>query len=105
MENKNPECDIVSDLMPFYLDKKVSSDSEQFIKRHLETCKECREMYQDVQSAQEHMKENQVPRERKQEEKGQKIFLKLQRRFFLALFAYVIVIIALGACLAWLMIY
>lgn len=105
MEDNYPECDIVFDLMPLYLDKKVSIDSEQFIEKHLDTCKTCREMYKDVQSAQEHLKENAVLGERSRIENSQKIFIKLQRRFFLALAIYMIAIVGLGACLAWMIIY
>lgn len=105
MEDNYSECDIVFDLMPLYLDKKVGMDSEQFIKKHLDTCETCREMYKDVESAQECLKENAAQEERRQKEDSGKIFLKLQRRFFLALAVYIIVIVGIGACLAWTIIY
>ena len=70
MENNYPECDIVFDLMPLYLDKKVSMDSEQFIIKHLDTCKACREMYKDIESAQEYLKENAAKEERRRKEES-----------------------------------
>jgi len=42
MINKNQECDIISDLLPLYLEEKTSEESGEFIKEHVEHCQECR---------------------------------------------------------------
>lgn len=42
MINKEQECDIVSDLLPLYLEKKTCVESGEFIKEHVEHCQECR---------------------------------------------------------------
>lgn len=42
MINRKQECDIISDLLPLYLEKKTSAESGEFIKEHVEHCQECR---------------------------------------------------------------
>ena len=42
MINKKKECDIISDLLPLYLEEKTSAESGEFIKEHVEHCQECR---------------------------------------------------------------
>ena len=42
MINKNQECDIISDLLPLYLEQKTSEETGEFIKEHLQDCECCR---------------------------------------------------------------
>ncbi|MBQ8822812.1 MAG: zf-HC2 domain-containing protein [Lachnospiraceae bacterium] len=42
MSDKHQECDIVSDLLPLYLEGKTGADSNEFIKNHLEYCPQCK---------------------------------------------------------------
>ena len=42
MINKNQECEIISDLLPLYLEGKISEESMGFIREHLENCEGCR---------------------------------------------------------------
>ncbi len=39
------ECDLVTDLLPRYIDKKTSVESNRFIEEHLANCSECKEIY------------------------------------------------------------
>lgn len=42
MINKNQECDIISDLLPLYLEQKTSEETGEFIREHLQECECCR---------------------------------------------------------------
>lgn len=44
------ECELVNDLLPGYIDKKTSSETNQFIEEHFKTCQECKEMYEAMAS-------------------------------------------------------
>lgn len=43
----NP-CEVVQDLLPLYVDGACSESSLEMIKEHLESCPECREIYQQL---------------------------------------------------------
>ena len=42
------ECNIVRDLLPLYVDKASTDDSEKFIRRHLAECEDCQLYYKSV---------------------------------------------------------
>ncbi len=42
------KCEIVRDLLPLYIDKVCSNETETEVKTHLETCNECRAVYDDM---------------------------------------------------------
>lgn len=46
--NRELECEIVKDLLPLYVDGMVSNVSKKSIEEHLEHCKDCTEMYQNM---------------------------------------------------------
>ncbi len=39
------ECDLVRDLLPIYMDGKVSKESKEIVEKHIASCPECKEMY------------------------------------------------------------
>lgn len=47
MENK---CKIVRDLLPTYIENLTSDETNAFIKEHLDTCKNCMKIYQDMRN-------------------------------------------------------
>lgn len=47
MENKE-KCKIVQDLLPNYIDKLTSKETNSFIEKHLEECKECHEIIENM---------------------------------------------------------
>ena len=47
MENK---CKIVIDLLPNYIENLTSEDTNKFIEEHIETCKECKKVYTEMNS-------------------------------------------------------
>ncbi len=42
MTNEMKDCPIVVDLLPLYLEEKISRESAVFVQNHLETCDNCR---------------------------------------------------------------
>lgn len=42
MIDKKYECDIVSDLLPLYLEGRTREESNLFVRAHLEHCEQCR---------------------------------------------------------------
>ena len=44
----NKQCEIVQDLLPLYVDGACSEASEEMIKEHLETCADCRAIYEQM---------------------------------------------------------
>lgn len=47
MENKE-KCKIVQDLLPNYIDKLTSEETNSFVEKHLEECKECHEIIENM---------------------------------------------------------
>lgn len=47
---KNKECDVVKDLLPSYIDKLTSSETNKYIENHLKECDECNNMLKNMQS-------------------------------------------------------
>lgn len=43
-------CEVIQDLLPLYVDGACSESSVEIIKEHLESCPECREIYQQLHS-------------------------------------------------------
>lgn len=42
------KCDIVRDLMPSYIEKLTSENSNEEIEKHLQTCEECQQFYKEM---------------------------------------------------------
>ena len=42
------KCEMIRDLLPLYIDGLTSEASNQEIEKHLKTCKECRNYYQEM---------------------------------------------------------
>ena len=47
MENKE-KCKIVQDLLPNYIDKLTSDETNSFVAKHLEECTECTEIIENM---------------------------------------------------------
>lgn len=45
---KNKECNLVKDLLPNYIDKVTSNETNVFIEEHLKNCDECRESFKNM---------------------------------------------------------
>lgn len=46
---KNLPCNVIRDLLVLYEDNVCSTESRELIKEHIETCEECRRIYEDTQ--------------------------------------------------------
>ena len=42
----NFECELVNDLLPEYIDKKTSDETNLFIEEHIKNCQACRDLYE-----------------------------------------------------------
>lgn len=42
------ECDVVLDLLPLYIENKTSDESNRLVRKHLEECRECSEIYRSM---------------------------------------------------------
>lgn len=45
MNSELNTCDIIEDLLPFYLDHTIAPEAENFLKEHLEACPACKNLY------------------------------------------------------------
>ncbi|MBR6801209.1 MAG: zf-HC2 domain-containing protein [Eubacteriaceae bacterium] len=45
----NKFCNIIRDILPLYVEKMLSSDTEEFVNNHLMECEECRESLREIQ--------------------------------------------------------
>lgn len=45
---KNKDCNLVKDLLPNYIDKVTSSETNNFIEEHLKNCDECRKSFENM---------------------------------------------------------
>lgn len=80
----NNECKIVQDLLPNYIENLTSNETSEFIKGHLDNCKECNEIYNKMNIKLESNTENST-------KKDINFFKKYNKRLFL--FKLIIVII------------
>lgn len=45
----NKECDIVKDIIPIYIEKLTSTTTNEFIKKHIKECPQCREILENME--------------------------------------------------------
>lgn len=45
---KSVDCNIIKDLLPSYIDKLLSKESNDLVEKHMQTCKECRKVLMDM---------------------------------------------------------
>lgn len=48
MNTKN--CEIIQDLLPLYIDNICSEESRRIVSEHLESCNECKKLYEDMRN-------------------------------------------------------
>lgn len=72
----NKYCNLTKDLLPLYIEDLLSIESENFVKNHLENCKECREelrVLKEENNIQIEIYENEI------EESGEKLLNKIKK--------------------------
>ena len=84
MIDKNIECDIVSDLLPLYLDGKTGIESREFIRNHVEHCEQCKKTLDYMEISYEDILKNVPEKEGTFMRKKKKIkpFRKAKGRIF-----------------------
>ena len=102
--NRELDCEIVKDLLPLYVDGMVSDVSKKSIEDHLEHCKDCTEVYQNMDFG---LEEEQQP----SEVEDVKRFLKKTKQMyflyglgglsFIAILVCMIVDLALNKGITW----
>lgn len=45
---KSVDCNIIKDLLPSYIDKLLSKESNDLVEKHMQICKECRKVLMDM---------------------------------------------------------
>lgn len=58
-------CEIIKDLIPLYIDECCSEESAALVKEHLESCAECKELYEDMKTPTEVVSASAVPKKLK----------------------------------------
>lgn len=93
--DKKEECDIMTDLLPLYVENLTQEDTEQWIKEHLSGCEQCRKNYELMQASFTEM----IKEEKKVKKKKTKLFKKVKLRLFL--YGYVLVLAVIWLYCMW----
>lgn len=101
------DCDVVLELLPYYLDQKTGEESNRFVQEHLTGCAECREVYQ-LMSAD--FLESEVAVSRQEQARAKRKRRRLSRSFkrtllvVAGLLAYFCLVIGVVAYTVWLLV-
>ena len=49
MKNQNKQCKIIQDLLPTYIEKLTSQETNEYIEEHIAKCPECKQVLKDMQ--------------------------------------------------------
>lgn len=79
----NNDCTIIQDLMPLYIDKTASKQTENLVKEHLSYCKSCRDFYRECKEENILSTNNPLEKEEIPEPDFSRISMKIskERRF------------------------
>ncbi|MFG6319378.1 MAG: zf-HC2 domain-containing protein, partial [Clostridia bacterium] len=47
---KMKECKIVQDILPNYIEQLTSEETNQYVEEHLNSCEECKNIYENMKS-------------------------------------------------------
>ena len=82
---KNKDCKIIQDLLPNYIENLTSEETNKFIESHVEGCKECKEILENMRE--DTIKENKI--NKKEVDYAKKISVKLK---LFKLFSFIIIL-------------
>lgn len=93
---KNNECKIINDLLPNYISRLTSDETNYFVEHHLTECENCKQVY-------EKMQKNLEINETKEEEIQIKGFKKINKKFRLLeiIIIILLIILLIGATCYW----
>lgn len=87
MINKEQECDIISDLLPLYLENKTGKETGDFIREHMKECEACCKNLKFMESSYEELwdeAEREEQRKRRKKFKKNMIFGKARGKIFVS---------------------
>ena len=93
----NYECNVVSDLLPSYVEKLLSKETEKYIENHVSSCESCREKLQIMQEQYLDNKKNSEEEDKiefdflKKVKKKNQIFKIITIIFFIIIIANIII--------------
>ncbi len=85
MKNQKKQCKIVYDLLPNYVDKLTSEETNEYIQEHIEKCPECLKTLEDMQG--------EIELEKDDKNVGINAFKKVKRRIRLQILISIISVI------------
>lgn len=91
MEKKNKECDIITDLLPIYLEHDTQEETNRFIEEHLVTCEECRKNYEWMKGSFVDFTGQKKEQDDKKKKKNIKVFKKVKLKILL--YGYVLMLV------------
>ena len=47
----NKDCEIIKDLIPLYVDDVCSTETKEFVEKHLKNCNECQKIFAPMEKA------------------------------------------------------
>ena len=87
---KTKQCEVIQDLLPLYIDNICSEESQRMVSEHLESCNECRMLYDNmIQSVKQDSEEPELD--------SQKAFSAINRKWKIKKISIVCVSVALTA--------
>ncbi len=86
------ECDIVRDIIPNYIEGNVRSNTKELVEEHIKTCKECREILEDLEKEKQEENNKKSSNEEIDYLKKYNLRMNLLKYFMLILTIFIIAI-------------
>ena len=92
-----PECSIIRDLLPLYVEDMVSAETAQYVSEHLNACAECQAEFEGLKDGERLKMLEKNPIERADTVKPfKKMMKRMNRQFYMLAYSLIIIFIFLG---------
>lgn len=92
-----PECSIIRDLLPLYVEDMVSAETAQYVSEHLNACAECQAEFEGLKDGERLKMLEKNPIERADTVKPfKKMMKRMNRQFYMLAYSLIIFFIFLG---------
>ena len=92
-----PECSIIRDLLPLYVEDMVSAETAQYVSEHLNACAECQAEFEGLKDGERLKMLEKNPIERADTVKPfKKLMKRMNRQFYMLAYSLIIFFIFLG---------
>ena len=92
-----PECSIIRDLLPLYVEDMVSAETAQYVSEHLNACAECQAEFEGLKDGERLKMIEKNPIERADTVKPfKKMMKRMNRQFYMLAYSLIIFFIFLG---------